>query len=97
MMRDTNDEPIKNVLKQFMDGYNHKPKVLKAKIVSSWESLMGKTIDSYTKDIQVHNQKMYIYIDSSPLRQELSYAKDKIKKLVNEELGEEYIKQVIIR
>jgi hypothetical protein len=31
------------------------------------------------------------------LRQELSYGKEKIQKILNEELGEEYITEVIIR
>ncbi|MEO1434926.1 MAG: hypothetical protein AAFV80_05275 [Bacteroidota bacterium] len=38
-----------------------------------------------------------MYLESAALRQELSYGRDKIKKVLNEELGEEYIKEVIIR
>lgn len=96
-MKKTNDEPIKDILKQFVNDYKHKPKMNKAKIVGMWEEIMGKTIAGYTRELQVHQGKLYIYIDSSSLRQELSFSKEKIKQLVNEELKEEFIREVIIR
>jgi hypothetical protein len=40
---------------------------------------------------------LYLTILSAPLKHELSYAKDKIRDLINEELGESYIQDVVIR
>ena len=45
----------------------------------------------------MYRKKLYITVDSAPLRQELSYGREKIKKVMNEELGEDYIEEVIIR
>ena len=36
-------------------------------------------------------------VDISSLKQELSMGRDKIKDIINEELGEEYIVEVVIR
>jgi hypothetical protein len=36
-------------------------------------------------------------IDSAALRQELSFGRDKILKMINQELGEQYLEEVIIR
>lgn len=96
-MRSSNQETLKQVLKQWMSTSTIKPKLNQVKIQQYWEKLMGPTITSYTKEIFLNKQKLYIYLESAALRQELSYGRDKIKKVLNEELGEEYIREVIIR
>ena len=67
------------------------------RVKSLWASLMGKTINTYTSQITVRKGVLYLSILSAPLKHELSYAKDKIRDLLNAELGEEYIKEVVIR
>ena len=96
-MRDKNDRPIKNVLKDMLQQYKLKSKFTEVKIKNLWTELMGPSIAGYTKDIVVRRRKMYINIDSAALRQELSFSKEKIKNLINEELGEEYLEEVFIR
>ena len=96
-MRDKNDRPIKSVLKDMLDQYKLKSKFTQVKINNLWTELMGPSIAGYTKDIMIRRKKMYITIDSAPLRQELSYSKEKIKNLINEALEEEYLVDVIIR
>jgi hypothetical protein len=71
---------------------------MKTKIISLWGRTMGPTIEQYTKSIDISRTgTLYLTIDSATLRQELSYGKSKIKKILNEELGENFIKEVIIR
>jgi hypothetical protein len=45
----------------------------------------------------VRKNVLYLSIISAPLKQELSYSKDKIKAMINRELGEEYLEDVVIR
>jgi hypothetical protein len=40
---------------------------------------------------------LYVALSSSVLREELAYGKDKIIAMINEELGKEVIKKVILR
>lgn len=96
-MKKHNDQRIDEVLKNLVGGYKHKSKLYKNKLSTTWESLMGTTIAKYTSRISIRNKKLFITIDSAPLKQELSFAKDKIVKLMNEELGEDYINEVVIR
>lgn len=97
MVRQKNDMPLKDVLKQFTNSKKFKTKLTKTKIISLWGRIMGPTIEQYTKKIDVHKGTLYLTIESAALRQELTYGKDKIQKILNEELGEVYIKEVIIR
>ena len=96
-MKKHNDQRIDEVLKNLVGGYKHKSKLYKNKLSTTWESLMGGTIAKYTSRISIRNKKLFVTIESAPLKQELSFSKDKIKKLMNEELGENYINEVVIR
>ena len=96
-MRQNNDETLKDALQRLSNDRHFKTKLRQAKINSFWPELMGQTIANYTKDIVVRKEILYLTITSSSLKQELTYGKDKIMQLINEELGEEYLKDVIIR
>lgn len=95
--RGNNQTTLKEALKAMLDHYKLKGKLNQSKIRHHWEEMMGPSIAGYTRDIKLYKGKLFIIIDSAPLRQELTYGKDKIRRLLNEELGEEAIKEVIIR
>jgi len=92
-----NDSPIKDVLKQFV----HQNKINKgfhtAQIKSIWKEKMGKTINNYTTSIRLDKKCLYVNIDSSPLKHELSMGKSKIINLINEEIGENVIDKIEFR
>ncbi len=58
---------------------------------------MGKTIAKYTEKIQIIGTTLYISTTVAPLKNELLYQKVKIIERVNESLGENTIKEVIIK
>ena len=96
-MKKHNDQTIKEVLKDMMDTYRLKPKLNQLKVRQVWQEQMGPSITNYTTEIYLRKNKLYLNISSAPLKQELVYGKEKIIKFLNEALGEEYIKEVIIR
>ncbi len=96
-MKKSNEHTLKEVLQAMVEAYRLKPKLHQTKVKSIWEKVMGATISRYTTDIKVRNKKLYLNISSAPLRQELTYGREKIKKMINEEIGEEYIEEVVIR
>jgi predicted nucleic acid-binding Zn ribbon protein len=98
VQKKTNDAPIKDVLKWMVQQYSLQPKLREYRIASVWNKLMGQAIANYTRDIQLSkNGVLLLYINSAPLKQELSLAKEKIMQLLNQELGEEAVKEVLIR
>ncbi len=62
-----------------------------------WERLMGKSLGNYISEVRVREGVLYVTVLSSPLRQELTMAREKIREVLNEEMGEPYVKEVIIR
>lgn len=92
-----NDQIIGDVLKNMVKEMKISPKLHELKIKKFWQEVMGTTINNYTKEIKLRRNKLFITIESAPLRQELAYGKDKLVKVLNRELGEEYIQDIVIR
>ena len=64
-------------------------------IKEAWVKLMGKGVVSYTKGIELKGKTLVVSLKSSVLREELSYGKEKIIKMMNKELGEQLISKII--
>ena len=58
---------------------------------------MGSNINSYTSDIKLKKRTLYVKLSSSVLREELSYGKEKIIKILNDEFGEVIIDKIVLR
>jgi len=96
-MKKKNDLSLQDAMQDMLQEFRLKPQLDETRVKMLWEKLMGKTISTYTSNIAVRKNVLYLTILSAPLKHELSYAKDKIKNLLNEEMGEEYVKDVVIR
>ena len=92
-----NDQIIGDVLKNMVRDMKISPKLHELKIKKFWQEVMGTTINNYTKEIKLRRNKLFITIESAPLRQELTFGKEKLLKVLNKEIGEDYIEQIVIR
>lgn len=91
------DQSLGAALKKFLDKSTLKPRLNELRIRENWEKLMGKTIARYTGSLELREHTLIITTTVSPLRHELSLSKEKIIRLVNEELGEDTVREIIIR
>lgn len=96
-MKKKNDHSLQEAMKDMLQELRLTPQVNETRIQMLWEKLMGKTIGTYTSQVSLRKGVLHLTILSASLKHELSYAKDKIRNLLNEELGEEVIKEVVIR
>lgn len=96
-MSDYNQTDLKAAIKAMLDHYKLKGKYQQTRIKQLWPELMGPSITQYTTDLRITRNVLYVNIRSAALKQELSMGTEKIRKMLNEELGEEYLKQVVIR
>jgi hypothetical protein len=79
-----------------MEVYGLKDKLMEYRIKKFWAEELGTQINSYTKTVYVKNKKVFVQLSSSSLRNELSYGKDKIKKMMNESFKEDYVEDIIL-
>lgn len=93
-----NELTLKEVLQTYLnESKKFKRRLYQAKVKQHWEQAMSKSIVRYTTDIKIYRRKLYLSISSAPLRQELTYGRDKILTMMNELLGEAYLKEVVVR
>jgi len=64
-------------------------------VKEAWAKLMGNGVVSYTQSIEMNGKTLVVNLKSSVLREELSYGKEKIIKMMNEELGEKLISKIL--
>ena len=87
---------VKDLMGSFIKENNLSKGMQKMKIEEVWEKLMGQGVVSYTEKVQLQNKTLVVSLSSSVLREELSYGKEKIIKMMNEELGEKLIAKVML-
>lgn len=88
---------LSDAIQQFLNKSRIKGDIQAMQIEDVWEQIMGKTIARYTDKLQIFGDKLIITTQVAPLKQELIYQKEKIIQRVNELLGQNVIREVVIQ
>lgn len=88
---------LQEAMQEFLKKSRLKNGILAVQIEDVWEQLMGTTISKYTDSIKIIGHTLFITSSVAPLKNELLYQKDTIIQRVNEALGENLIKDVVIK
>lgn len=88
---------ISDALKEFVEINKLEKGLNKVNVADAWVKLMGNGVNNYTTAVNLERDTLYVQLSSSVLREELSYGKQKIIDMLNEELGKNIIKKLILR
>lgn len=88
---------ISDVLKEFIEKNKLEKGLDAVDGKQAWINLMGNGVNTYTKEVILKNNVLYVWLTSSVLREELLYGKNKIIKMINEEIGKEVVKDLVLR
>jgi hypothetical protein len=91
------ESPISDVLKQFISQNKLEAGMDVVNVREAWKNLMGNGVNNYTTEIQLKGSTLYVALSSAVLREELSYGKDKIIKMINEELRKDLVMSLVLR
>ncbi len=95
--RKNNDQSLGEALGEFIAANKLQKGIDKVNVKDAWKKLMGNGVNTYTTAVELRNDTLFISLSSSVLREELSHGKSKIIVLLNEELGKELIKKIVLR
>ncbi|WP_046744243.1 DUF721 domain-containing protein [Kordia zhangzhouensis] len=95
--RHTEHRSLGEVLKDFVTEHHLEDGLDKIDARDAWQKLMGNGINTYTTNVVLKNDTLYVSLSSAAYREELSYGKEKIIKMLNESLGKELIKNLVLR
>lgn len=89
-------QSMSDALKEFVQENKLEKGLTQVNIRDIWNEQMGSGIKSYTTAVQLKRDTLYVRLNNSVLRQELSYGKSKIITMMNEALGKEVIKKIVL-
>lgn len=95
--RNNDNQSIQDVLKEFVSTNNLQGGLDKVNVREAWSNLMGNGVNNYTTAIELKHETLYVQLSSSVLREELSYGKEKIIAMLNEAIGKDVIKSLVLR
>ncbi|MEN9488479.1 MAG: hypothetical protein RL494_744 [Bacteroidota bacterium] len=95
--RISNQSVVGDIVNQIIKNNKLEPGLNQVSVVEAWATLMGNGVNSYTKNVALRNNILYVELTSAVLREELSYGKNKIIQMINDELGKDVVREVVLR
>ena len=96
-MKKSNEQLLKDVLSEFIKTYNLDDRINEVRLNDSWEKIMGRMISVHTINLYLKDKVLFITLDSSALKHELSFAKKKMINMLNKEFGTKIVEDIVIR
>lgn len=94
--RFSEEKSLKDLLQKFKSTEKLSKGFTQMAIEEAWNSELGPAIKGYTITLQLTKGKLFVKLSSSTLREELSYGKQKIIDMLNEKVGEDVVKELIL-
>ena len=91
---DKNQHLLGDLVNKLMKAYRLDGRMKEMDVITAWPEMMGIAVANRTKSISIRNKTLYITMDSSVMRDELSYGKSIIIERVNQQAGCELITDV---
>ncbi len=96
-MRRNKTQPLKEAIDQYLKALKIDKKLKEHGLINHWEGLMGKTVAKSTEKIFIKDGKLFVFLNSSVIRNELFMLRQGIKDALNERAGEKIITEIIFK
>lgn len=97
MTRKTNTEKLGDAIKEVMRLNGMEERIDEHLLIRSWEKTVGPLISKHTTEIFISGKKLYVKVDSSPLKQELLYSRTQLMEELNEKVGKQVIEEIVLK
>lgn len=82
---------------EFLEKFKLTDKVLESRVISSWPEVMGQNVAKLTRAIYFKSKGvLVVHLNSSVLRSELMMHRGKIAKNLNNHIGSNVVKDVVL-
>jgi len=92
----SHEKPLKAVIEEFLKSFRLEDKLAEARILHSWEKVVGQMVARHTVRINIRHKVLYVKLDSAALRNELMFARGKIVTALNKEAGMLVIEEIVL-
>jgi len=96
-MKRNNTQSLKDVLREYVDSMHIRTKLKESRLKDQWEQMLGKNAASLTQKLVIKNKVLYVYVDSSVLKNELLMMREKLILRINEMAGEKIVEKIVLK
>lgn len=90
-------EHIGKLVQRFLRQKSLESPLNEQRLLDAWPQILGPTIDSYTQNLFIRNQVLYVHLTSAALRQELMMGRELLVRNLNQKVGATVITNIIFR
>jgi hypothetical protein len=94
-LKNSNEQTLKEVLDSFLKTYKLNDGVYEAQLIKSWEKVAGEYIAKQTEKIFIKKRHLFVKIASPALKNELSFAREKLVKALNDSIDRNVIDEIV--
>jgi predicted nucleic acid-binding Zn ribbon protein len=96
-MRRSKTHNIGDVIRAYLTDAGLDRKLKEVDLIQSWEEIVGAMISNRTKKIEIRDGTMFVYLQSSVVKNELMMLREPLKEALNKKAGEELIREIVLK
>ena len=85
---------IKDLILRNLRAQGLETPLLQKRLIDAWPAVMGEAITSYTENLFIRNQTLFVHLTVPALRSDLSMQRREIVRRLNEHVGEQVIADI---
>ena len=93
--RESETTSLKSAFKHLLSEYKLEDKYREKQLIANWARLMGKPIALRTEKIYFREKKLFVHLNSSPLKSELDHSKAKVIEILHREFGSDLFEELV--
>lgn len=96
-MKKKDSEPIGLLVRQILRQQGLETPLNEYRLIQAWKEVLGPNIATYTGNLYIKNQTLYVHLTSSTLRQELMMRRDILINNLNRHVGAQVIYDIVFQ
>lgn len=94
--RKKEEQHIGDAIQAYLNVYKLQGRLTEVDLNNAWESIMGKAVANHTTELKIRKNVLIVKLNSSVLRQELMYGREKIARAVNTHFQKKIVDDVLL-
>ena len=92
--RENESNRLKDLIPRMLEENDLQKGMHKMQVREVWEEVMGPGVSNYTQDVILKNETLIVKLSSAALREELEYGKEKIRRMMDDNIKGVFIKNL---
>lgn len=89
-------QSLEDAIKAFLEHHGLSEEAAIQELISRWDQVMGKPIAQATEKVWFRAGVLYVRLNSPVWKSELQMGRSKLRTMLNEQMGQEIIREVKI-